>query len=146
MKLDVDLAAIVGSDLPSCFKDRPGPAFQRAPRNLPRIELNDEGVDFPCAPQRPNAITADHIGIGAEFTPPPGWQSSSGVHFRDFGEAFGGSEGQNGFSDFFESLFGRRGAGRAGATFRTRGEDIEAEIFDLGLGHLYRRYTASSAE
>ena len=25
-------------------------------------------------------------------------------------------------------------------------EDIEAEIFDLGLGHLYRRYSTSSAE
>jgi RNA polymerase sigma factor (sigma-70 family) len=28
----------------------------------------------------------------------------------------------------------------------SRNEDIEAEIFDLGLGHLYRRYTTSSAE
>jgi DnaJ-class molecular chaperone len=65
---------------------------------------------------------------GAEFTPPPRWQSSSGVNFRDFGDVFGGSADQNGFSDFFESLFGRRGAGRAGATLRTRGEDIEAEI------------------
>jgi RNA polymerase sigma-70 factor (ECF subfamily) len=26
----------------------------------------------------------------------------------------------------------------------TRNEDIEAEIFDLGLGHLYRRYSAAS--
>lgn len=28
----------------------------------------------------------------------------------------------------------------------TSTEDIEAEIFDLGLGHLYRRYSSSSAE
>jgi RNA polymerase sigma factor (sigma-70 family) len=28
----------------------------------------------------------------------------------------------------------------------TRNEDIEAEIFDLGLGHLYRRYSTSSDE
>ncbi len=28
----------------------------------------------------------------------------------------------------------------------SRNEDIEAEIFDLGLGHLYRRYTTSSTE
>jgi curved DNA-binding protein len=65
---------------------------------------------------------------GSEFSPPPGWQSSSGVHFRDSGDVFGGSGDQNGFSDFFESLFGRGGGGRAGASFRTKGEDIEAEI------------------
>ncbi len=76
--------------------------------------------------------TYDELGAnwknGAEFSPPPGWQTSSGVHFRDFGDAFSGSGDQNGFSDFFESLFGRRGAGRAGAPFQARGEDIEAEI------------------
>ncbi|WP_183959939.1 DnaJ C-terminal domain-containing protein [Chiayiivirga flava] len=46
---------------------------------------------------------------GDEFQPPPNW-GDGGV---DFGEGFGGQEG---FSDFFESLFGARArAGRPGA-------------------------------
>jgi DnaJ-class molecular chaperone len=63
---------------------------------------------------------------GSNFTPPPGWESAGGgrTEFRDFG----GGAGQNGFSDFFESVFGRRGGGRAGAAFRRKGENIEAEI------------------
>src|SRR5262249_9776287 len=39
---------------------------------------------------------------GAEFTPPPGWGRVN-VEYRDLGDIFGGG----GFSDFFESLFGR---------------------------------------
>jgi curved DNA-binding protein len=41
---------------------------------------------------------------GEEFRPPPNWDGGSGVHF-------GGDSDGAGFSDFFESLFGR-GAGR----------------------------------
>jgi DnaJ-class molecular chaperone len=64
---------------------------------------------------------------GADFTPPPG--SGSRVEFTNFGDAFGsGANGQSAdFSDFFESLFGRRGA-RAGPGFGVGGRDIEAEI------------------
>jgi DnaJ-class molecular chaperone len=65
---------------------------------------------------------------GSDFTPPPGWQrAGGGAGGVDFGEVFGGGAG-NGFSDFFESLFGRRSGGRSGATLRSKGEDIEAEI------------------
>jgi curved DNA-binding protein len=63
---------------------------------------------------------------GADFTPPPGWENSR-VEYGDFGEVFGRGGGPSGFSDFFESLFGGRGA-RAGAGFAMRGQDVEAEI------------------
>jgi curved DNA-binding protein len=63
---------------------------------------------------------------GSDFTPPPGG-NGAGVHF-DFGDLFGGQRGSSGFSDFFESVFERGGAGRAGGRFRERGRDIEAEI------------------
>jgi DnaJ-class molecular chaperone len=62
---------------------------------------------------------------GSDFTPPPGWQGAGRADFRDI---FGDGGGQNGFSDFFESMFGRRGGGRAGAAFRSKGSNVEAEI------------------
>jgi len=76
---------------------------------------------------------------GAEFRPPPGWESfrsggtysGRGPHGEDFEFHFGGT----GFSDFFEQLFGSRG-GRAGqrGVFTDddqgaeRGRDIEGDI------------------
>ena len=68
---------------------------------------------------------------GQDFKPPPGWED---VHF-EFGNGaqaeafnFGG-----GFSDFFETLFGGRMGGGAGAQARQtawimRGQDHEAEV------------------
>jgi DnaJ-class molecular chaperone len=71
----------------------------------------------------------DRIGpnwrAGADFTPPPDWQE--GVEFRDFSGGFEAEGGFGDFSDFFESLFGRRRT-RAGAGFRMAGRDVEAEI------------------
>src|SRR5512143_534383 len=80
---------------------------------------------------------------GAEFRPPPGWESfagGSGRGFRSAGPAgqeyefhFGGT----GFSDFFEQLFGSRMSGRGGfgrqtqfeeEDFAERGRDIEGDI------------------
>jgi DnaJ-class molecular chaperone len=60
---------------------------------------------------------------GSDFTPPP-----NGGNFRDFGDIFSASGDENGFSDFFESIFGRRGASRGRAAFRSKGENVEAEI------------------
>lgn len=62
---------------------------------------------------------------GQEFRPPPGWE-------QDFGFFRGGFTGAEdfGFSDFFESLFGR-GFARgpyARAEFDARGEDIYARV------------------
>jgi curved DNA-binding protein len=81
---------------------------------------------------------------GAEFRPPPGWESFSGGRgFRggqtpggDFEFQFGGT----GFSDFFEQLFGSMGRGGGGARgfgrqgglagedLAERGRDVEGDI------------------
>jgi len=79
---------------------------------------------------------------GSEFRPPPGWESYSstggfpgrGPRGEEYEFHFGGT----GFSDFFEQLFGSRGA-RSGAGFgrsgglaeedmAERGRDIEGDI------------------
>ncbi|HWH72368.1 MAG TPA: DnaJ C-terminal domain-containing protein, partial [Candidatus Sulfotelmatobacter sp.] len=81
---------------------------------------------------------------GAEFRPPPGWESFGGGAGGFPGRGPRGEEyefhfGGTGFSDFFEQLFGARG-GRAGAGFgraggmaqedfgAERGRDIEGDI------------------
>jgi len=79
---------------------------------------------------------------GAEFRPPPGWESTfhrgrpspgRGARGEEFDFQFGGT----GFSDFFEQLFGARGrpgAGGFGGDFGEgdsgggRGRDIEGDI------------------
>ena len=76
---------------------------------------------------------------GSDFTPPPGWQSAS-AGFNGFGDGFGAGRGPGGFSDFFESLFGGRRGARAGAGFRMRGQDIDAEI-TLTLEQAHRGVT-----
>jgi DnaJ-class molecular chaperone len=64
---------------------------------------------------------------GADFTPPAGWEAYGG--YPDLDDLFGnrGTGGGGGFSDFFESLFGGRRAGRQGPSPR-RGSDVEAEL------------------
>src|SRR5579859_3861750 len=79
---------------------------------------------------------------GSEFRAPPGWESYTnsggfpgrGPHGEEFEFHFGGT----GFSDFFEQLFGSRGARGAGGFGRAggfsseesaeRGRDIEGDI------------------
>lgn len=71
---------------------------------------------------------------GQEFHPPPGWDAGF-----EYGGGGGAQPDMGDFSDFFESLFGQRGAaggsrpgrGRgpaAGQGFRMRGEDHHAKI------------------
>ncbi|WP_375193982.1 DnaJ C-terminal domain-containing protein [Marinobacter sp.] len=69
---------------------------------------------------------------GGQFEPPPGWESAA--HFGDGGYTRADSRE---FSDFFESIFGGGGAGRAsgrGGGFgfrhqmRTRGDDVHARL------------------
>ena len=64
---------------------------------------------------------------GQDFRPPPGWEG--GFEFRD---ARGGGPDIGGFSDFFETLFGRGAARTGGARgtrdFRMRGEDHHARV------------------
>lgn len=79
---------------------------------------------------------------GAEFRPPPGWETFTGGR-TSRGAGMGGPEfefhfGGTGFSDFFEQLFGSKGRGgfdgfRHGAGFGTedpaeRGRDIEGDL------------------
>jgi curved DNA-binding protein len=79
---------------------------------------------------------------GSDFTPPPGWQAAGGGGFRDFSEVFGSGGERAGFSDFFESLFGRAGGGpsRGRGAMRMRGENVEAEI-ELTLEDAHRGVT-----
>jgi len=60
---------------------------------------------------------------GQEFKPPPGWDA--GFEFKG-----GGFTDAEGFSDFFESLFGRAAPGERPfhRGFRSRGEDHHARI------------------
>jgi curved DNA-binding protein len=72
---------------------------------------------------------------GAEFRPPPGWESFGGGPRSTRRGRGGGVEfefGGTGFSDFFEQIFGGRGGG-GGFRFdqenlAERGRDLEADI------------------
>jgi curved DNA-binding protein len=88
---------------------------------------------------------------GQDFTPPPGWED---VHF-EFHTTPGAEDfGFGGFSDFFETLFGGRGARRAAGGpqpggWTMRGQDHEAEI-SVSLDDAYhgatRKVTLQSQE
>jgi curved DNA-binding protein len=70
-------------------------------------------------------LRAGGYRAGDNFRPPPGWQQQSpgGFEFHDFGDGDGG-----GFSDFFESLFGGRGAGARTQRGPMRGNDMRAAV------------------
>ncbi|MDE0457227.1 MAG: DnaJ domain-containing protein [Chromatiales bacterium] len=70
---------------------------------------------------------------GQEFRPPPGWE-------RRFDFGGGGFSGDSGFSDFFESLFGRGGFAGARGPMRARGGDQSATI-EIPLEDAYRGAT-----
>ena len=63
---------------------------------------------------------------GHEYQPPPGWQSGSTGYSGEY------RPGDEGFSDFFDAIFGagaRQGGGSAGrGGFSARGQDIEVEM------------------
>ncbi len=69
---------------------------------------------------------------GQDFTPPPGWDSG----FEFSGREFGGGESFD-HSDFFEALFGRRGAGAARAPVHAAGSDSHAKV-QIDLEDAYR--------
>ncbi|MFT6389937.1 MAG: curved DNA-binding protein [Cellvibrionaceae bacterium] len=61
---------------------------------------------------------------GQRFQPPPGWQSPGGNN----------THGQDDYSEFFSSMFGRRShqaeqaASRSGSWFNQKGQDIETDM------------------
>jgi curved DNA-binding protein len=77
---------------------------------------------------------------GQDFTPPPNWNTGN-FEFRTRG--FSGADA-DGFSDFFENLFGggvfRAGRGAQGAGFAMRGEDQHAKI-QISLEEAYHGAT-----
>ena len=73
----------------------------------------------------------DQVGsqwkAGQDFQPPPGWDAGFEFSGGDFGGDFGGGAGANA-SEFFEALFGRRGAGGHNAPRAARGRDHHAKV------------------
>ena len=67
---------------------------------------------------------------GEQFRPPPDWDAGS-YEFR------GSTAGAQGFSDFFEALFGQARAQSARQEFRMQGEDQQAAI-SISLEDAYR--------
>jgi len=70
---------------------------------------------------------------GQDFRPPPDWGDVN-IHFEDLGGA-GGFGGMDGFSDFFQTIFGGGGGGGNGRArtvfgrgFERKGRDQEVEI------------------
>ena len=70
---------------------------------------------------------------GQEFRPPPGWE-------RQFDFRGGGFSGDSGFSDFFETLFGRGGFAGARGPMRARGGDQSVRV-EIPLDDAYRGAT-----
>ncbi|MGH8126094.1 MAG: DnaJ C-terminal domain-containing protein [Rhodanobacteraceae bacterium] len=66
---------------------------------------------------------------GDQFRPPPGWQQQApgGFEFRS-SDPRGFGDDAGGFSDFFESLFGARGAGGHAQRGPMHGNDIRAGV------------------
>lgn len=87
---------------------------------------------------------------GSDFTPPPGAGGYGGFDYGSGGYDFGFG-GTTGFSDFFESLFGRRasagdpfqqayGEARTRTRRRARGRDIESDLL-VGLDEVMKGAT-----
>ncbi|MGA9332879.1 MAG: DnaJ C-terminal domain-containing protein [Rudaea sp.] len=79
-----------------------------------------EALKDPAKRQAYDRLRSSGYRPGDEFHPPPHFGEGNEFHFSDMG-------GEGGFSDFFESLFGRGGA-RSGHAGPRRGRDVQARI------------------
>ena len=79
-----------------------------------------EALKDPAKRRAYDQLRARGYRPGDEFQPPPDFGDGAGFDFSDL-------HGEDGFSDFFESLFGRGGP-RAAARGPRRGRDMQARI------------------
>ncbi len=134
-------------------RDATGDEIKRAYRKLARkyhpdvskepeaeVRFKEVGEAYEVLKDAEKRAAYDQLGAGwktgQEFRPPPDWNQGFEFHAGGFSDGAG-------FSDFFESLFGRGASftpdfgGHAGRGFHARGEDTFAKVL-IDLEDSYR--------